>query len=371
MALINPDYTVLMIAGHGKQPNGGFAPGATGLIEKGEHRFMTENLFPELKKYVPKGYKVVWHTAYDVFARGNIVELAKSHGPNTIVIEWHYDAAGSSASGGHVIIHKTFSPDKIDEALVRAIGKTTGVSKSYPGGFSKRNNLANLNRTAKAGVNYRLVEVGFGTNSKDANYMLNNTAEMARIYMQELFGDVGSVKPSEPAKTEPTPVKQPAKKPAKKEYTGNSIVEYLNHNKIDSDFSNRKILAEKHNIKNYTGTASQNLALLNAMKGKKPVSSTPKKKSIAQMAQEVIDKKHGNGHEDRRKSLGISQAEYEKVRAEVNRRQGVKITRSIEDMAREVINNPKVPKGHSARQKYFGLDNATYQKVRARVNQLS
>ena len=44
------------------------------------------------------------------------------------------------------------------------------------------------------------------------------------------------------------------------------------------------------------------------------------KKSISQMADEVIAGKHGNGNETRRKSLGISKAEYEKVRAEVNRR---------------------------------------------------
>ncbi|PPA71805.1 hypothetical protein C4B60_00035 [Jeotgalibacillus proteolyticus] len=43
------------------------------------------------------------------------------------------------------------------------------------------------------------------------------------------------------------------------------------------------------------------------------------------MAQEVLDKKHGNGHNNRIKSLGISAEEYQKVRAEVNRRSGVSI----------------------------------------------
>ncbi|GAB2538802.1 hypothetical protein [Gracilibacillus alcaliphilus] len=38
------------------------------------------------------------------------------------------------------------------------------------------------------------------------------------------------------------------------------------------------------------------------------------------MATEVIQGKHGSGHENRRKSLGISKAEYEKVRKEVNKR---------------------------------------------------
>lgn len=46
--------------------------------------------------------------------------------------------------------------------------------------------------------------------------------------------------------------------------------------------------------------------------------SAPKRKTVDQMAREVIDGKHGKGHANRRKSLGISQAEYQKVRARVN-----------------------------------------------------
>jgi len=48
---------------------------------------------------------------------------------------------------------------------------------------------------------------------------------------------------------------------------------------------------------------------------------SPKKsssKSIDEMAKEVIAGKHGSGHENRRKSLGISASEYEKVRKRVN-----------------------------------------------------
>lgn len=43
-------------------------------------------------------------------------------------------------------------------------------------------------------------------------------------------------------------------------------------------------------------------------------------KSIEEMATEVINGAHGNGHDTRRASLGIDQATYELVRAEVNRR---------------------------------------------------
>src|SRR5690606_41942783 len=107
--------------------------------------------------------------------------------------------------------------------------------------------------------------------------------------------------------------------------------DYLKSIGVDSSFANRKKLAEKHGIKNYTGTATQNLQLLRILRdGAKPdgsvkkTSSSPttttKKKTIEQMADEIIRGMHGNGHEQRRKSLGIDKATYEKVRAEVNRR---------------------------------------------------
>ncbi len=49
-------------------------------------------------------------------------------------------------------------------------------------------------------------------------------------------------------------------------YRGNSIVEYLNSIGKPSDFNSRAGYAKKYGIGNYTGTASQNTALLNAMR---------------------------------------------------------------------------------------------------------
>jgi len=186
-------------------------------------------------------------------------------------------------------------------------------------------------------------------------------------------------------KTETKPKQQAAAKQtqSKAVYTGNSIVDYLNSIGVDSSFANRKKLAKKHGIKNYTGTATQNLQLLRILRdGAKPVGSvkktsskaatSTKKKTIAQMADEIIRGLHGNGHEQRRKSLGIDKATYEKVRAEVNRRLTGKSTikkptKSISQMATEVIQG-KHGNGHEQRRKSLGIDKATYEKVRAEVN---
>ena len=99
-------------------------------------------------------------------------------------------------------------------------------------------------------------------------------------------------------------------------------------------------------------------------------------KTVNQMAQEVIAGIHGTGHEARKASLGISDALYEEVRAEINRLLGVKTstpppppapTKTIAEMADEVIAG-KHGSGHEARQKSLGISSALYEEVRAEVN---
>lgn len=94
------------------------------------------------------------------------------------------------------------------------------------------------------------------------------------------------------------------------------------------------------------------------------------KKSITEMAQEVIAGDHGVGHENRRKSLGISQADYNKVRAKVNELVTSKPSKSIGQMAQEVIDN-KHGNGHDNRRKSLGISKSEYEKVRAEVNRLA
>ena len=98
------------------------------------------------------------------------------------------------------------------------------------------------------------------------------------------------------------------------------------------------------------------------------------KKTIRAMADEVIAGKHGNGHTARQHSLGISNAQYKKVRAEVNRRAGIRTprasTKSITTMANEVLAG-KHGNGHAQRRKSLGISAADYAKVRAQVNRRS
>ncbi len=190
--------THLFIAGHGTLANGKFDPGATGIISKGEHRYMKEDLFPAIKRHLPKGHDIVFFDSYSVVSRGNLAALVKQYGADQVT-EFHYDAASAAARGGHVIIHSAYSPDKTDLALRDAIKSMVGVRYSHKGysGISGRSNLGNVNRARNNNITYRLVELGFGTNKTDAGIMTNQVDEYAKAIIKAVTGkQPSSTKPS-------------------------------------------------------------------------------------------------------------------------------------------------------------------------------
>lgn len=342
--------THLIIAGHGKRKNGTFDPGASGYIAKGEHRYMKENLFPAMKRYAGKDF--IFFDEYNVYSHGNIVSLARKYKADTVT-EVHFDASGSQqASGGHVIVYSHYKPDDMDLRLRDAIKSMAGVRYSHMGyeGISGRSNLANVNRTASGKVNYRMLELGFGTNRKDADVLTKQTDQYAKKLVEAIKGGkVGTPTPIAPSKPSPTKTISVMADEVDKGLHGNGHANRQKSLGIDS------------------ATYAKVRAEVNRRAGIKP--SKPKK-SISQMATEVIAGKHGSGHANRRSSLGISQSEYNKVRAEVNRRAGVKSKpkQSVNQMANRILTGKGVPNGHEARRKWLGVDNATYQKVRAEVN---
>lgn len=182
--------TILHIAGHGKKRNGTFDFGATGYIKEGEHKYYAQSFFNYLKKYEPKGHKVIYHIAYNVFDYKNLVNLAKQYGKDTIVIEWHFDATGTpNAHGGHVIVYGGFNPDELDLRLRDGIKEMVGVRYSHKGhaGISGRDNLQNVNLAANNGINYRLIELGFGTSPKDSKIMLNDMDKFAKVMTEAIY----------------------------------------------------------------------------------------------------------------------------------------------------------------------------------------
>lgn len=129
----------------------------------------------------------------------------------------------------------------------------------------------------------------------------------------------------------------------------------------------REVIAGKHGVGHDNRRKSLGISQAEYTKVRNKVNelvTSKPSKTINQMAQEILDNKHGNGHENRRKSLGISKSEYEKVRAEVNRLANKK---SVKQMADEVIEG-KHGNGHENRRKSLGISSSEYAKVRNEVN---
>lgn len=285
----------LFIAGHGYQMNGSFDPGATGYITKGEYRYCVEDLFPAMKRHLPKGADVVFYDARKVSNWGNLAQIVKQYNADEVT-EFHFDAhiTGSNARGGHVIVYSGYAPDNVDLRLRNAIRNMVGVRYNHKGhaGISGRNNLWNVNDAKNRGITYRLLELGFGTNRTDANIMTGQVDQYAKELVHALFGATGSGT-AKPAPAKKAPVKKsPAKKTTKKKSTGKkytSVVDYMNDHKMNSSYSNRAKLAKQYGISNYRGTASQNTALLKALQNGKKVTS---KKTVKKSAPKTTKKKY-------------------------------------------------------------------------------
>ena len=97
------------------------------------------------------------------------------------VVELHMDASGvPGAKGAHVIIKKGLAPDAYDKALAsRLSAMMPGRAEAIVG----RSDLANPNRAARRGINYRLAENGFIDSPTDLAFFNTHIDDIARAYL--------------------------------------------------------------------------------------------------------------------------------------------------------------------------------------------
>lgn len=122
---------------------------------------------------------------------------------DAMVCELHLDSAGASAKGGHVIIKEGFSPDQYDKNLAKFIG---GMFPGRSETIVPRAHLANVNRAAARGVNYRLVECCFISSASDIAKFNAHLDEVARGIIKA-FNLTSAAEPPKADKTE-TPVSE-------------------------------------------------------------------------------------------------------------------------------------------------------------------
>jgi hypothetical protein len=200
------------------------------------------------------------------------------------ILELHLDSSpNKSAKGGHVIIHKKFNADNYDNALAKMI------SDMFPGRsqtIAKRSDLANVNRAANMGYNYRLLECCFISNAEDIKKFNANIDELAKKILS-CFG----------ISTAPTlkTLSQVAKEVIQGKW-GNGATRKNKLTQVGYDYN--KVQAEVEKL----------------LKG----NSTPKKKPSEEIAREVLAGKWGNGAE-RKKKLEAAGYSYSVIQKLVNK----------------------------------------------------
>lgn len=220
------------------------------------------------------------------------------------IVELHMDSAAASARGAHVIICGQFAADEWDEALA---AKITAIFPGRSTKIAKRNDLANPNRAAARGFNYRLVENGFISNAEDLATFNSRIDDIAKAYL-EAFGITASGGSSSSG----------SGSSSSGGASGKKTVSQLAKEVIEGKWGNGDARKSKLEAAGYDYSAVQ--AKVNEMLGAS--GSKEAKKSVSTIAKEVIAGEWGNGN-DRKKKLEAAGYDYDDVQAEVNRQLGV------------------------------------------------
>lgn len=243
---------ILLISGHGAGD-----PGASGCgyRESDLTVEMVNGIKPLLEKYATVDLYPVERNAYKDIKNG---ALQVNFANYNYVLEIHFNAYNGAAKGTEIYVTSKETAVTVENAVMGELSKLFKVR-----GVKVEDFL--VIRTAKnKGVSSALLETCFVDNAEDMQvYQSNKQAVFSAIANAVIrgFGLVGEKPPVvETPKQEPTTG-------ANGEYTGNSIVDYLNSKGIDSSFANRTKLAREYDINGYVGTGAQNLALLDAMRG--------------------------------------------------------------------------------------------------------
>ncbi|MEB6247000.1 N-acetylmuramoyl-L-alanine amidase [Mammaliicoccus sciuri] len=189
---------IMIVAGHGYND-----PGAVGNGTN-ERDFIRTNIVDRVANYLKQaGHKVaVYGKDQDMYqdtAYGDQVGNKKDYGlywvksqGYEIVVEFHLDSAAASATGGHVIIPSGLAADSIDKALQAAVKKHVGTIR----GITERSDLLHCNVAKAEYINYRLVELGFITSTKDMNYIKNNLNAYTKSLAEAINGGAINTNPT-------------------------------------------------------------------------------------------------------------------------------------------------------------------------------
>lgn len=280
------DILIAVDDGHGPHTAGKRTPYIAALgrqIRENEFNKPTANyLESELKRC---GFRTMQLAPTDVdtglTARTNAANRANAD----MLVSIHFNAMGntfaySSAKGFSVHIQEGLSNSSKAYKLAQLmIDELKAGTPQVNRGIVKQN----LAITRQSKMTAVLVECGFMDDPTEALLMISPAFQqevarelakaICRFYGVPYKGASGSTPAAKPAPAKPAakPAPKPVTKPSG--YTGASLVDYLKSVGQDPSYANRAKLAKQYGVSNYSGTATQNLNLLAAMRGAKPAAA--------------------------------------------------------------------------------------------------
>lgn len=243
-------------AGHSAKSPGA---GANGYEEHTQARLCNKEFIKVMKKY---GHYVVDATS-DAANKTAVLQeqVAKANriggGKKQLNLSYHLNAGGGS---GVEVLYYSDDTKKLAATISAAISKALGVKDR---GAKQRKDLYFLKQTKAHSV---LIEVCFIDNLIDMQRLLKKRSKAMEAVAEVLVGPLESSDDSSTENSTSSTVST-----SQSAYKGSSVVDYLKSIGADSSFSNRAKLAVKYGVvkssNEYKGAASQNTALLKAMRG--------------------------------------------------------------------------------------------------------
>lgn len=247
---------ILLISGHGAGDPGACA---NGLKEADLTVEMVKGIRPLLEQYADVDLYPADRNAYKDIQNGCLkVNFANYN----YVLEVHFNSGGGT--GTEIFITTKEKGHSVEDKIVANIAKI-GLRNR---GVKVKDWL--VIKTAKnKGVSSALLETCFIDNKNDTNIYMENKSKFFNAVVDGIVDGFGLKKGTSESK--PTPTPQPTSSYYKK-YTGKSGV--LNTvlkavgvpSKYCGDWKDRKPVAKVNGISNYTGTAAQNIKLINLAK---------------------------------------------------------------------------------------------------------
>lgn len=243
-------------AGHSAKSPGA---GANGYEEHTQARLCNNEFIKVMKKF---GHYVVDTTSDASNSTAVLQEqVAKANriggGEKQLNLSYHLNAGGGS---GVEVLYYGEATKNLAATISAAISEALGVKDR---GAKQRKDLYFLKQTKAHSV---LIEVCFIDNLIDMQRLSKKRSKAMEAVAEVLVGPLESSDDSSTENSTSSTVST-----GQSTYKGSSVVDYLKSIGADSSFSNRAKLAVKYGVvkasSEYKGTASQNTALLKAMRG--------------------------------------------------------------------------------------------------------